>query len=105
MESSDAQMTSRQSLSAALALAVHAIPLGDVITRFPVPETKPTAQNKPNSGAQHTEVHGLFIAARVVHSVPLDDVMTLFVVEPDAATATKRPVPPFASAAQHTPHH
>jgi hypothetical protein len=51
-----AQVTDRQSLSAADVLLVQVIPSAEVITLFPVPLLL-TAQNSPNSFAHVTDSH------------------------------------------------
>lgn len=55
-------------MSAGVVRAVHVIPSGLVITSFNDPGNE-TAANNPNSGAQHTPVHGLSTADVLVFHV------------------------------------
>ena len=83
------QITEFQALSAALALLVHVIPSGLVITLSPVPLCD-TAANNDNSGDQVTEFQLLSAAlALLVHVIPSGLVITL------------SPVPVFATAANN----
>jgi len=77
---------------------VQVMPLGEVMTRFPVPVSA-TAQKRESSGAQHTEVQLLSAAlARVVQVMPSGEVMTRLPV-PLLLTVQKSP----SSGAQQMP--
>ena len=84
-EHSGAQHIDTHELSSAEACVVQVIPFGDVITSCPeVPELA-TAQNNPNSGDQHTDVHTLFEAVCSVQVIPFGDVITLCPAGPPTA--------------------
>src|SRR5687767_14360279 len=96
--SSGDQATDVHAMTSAGVRDVHAVPLGDVITRGPLLPV-PTATNRPSSAAQVTSYQLLRLAAvRGVHVMPSGDVITRWA--PDWPTATNS----ARSGDQHTDH-